>query len=57
VLTDAMNIGMQGTRGFIQVQASRRIIALRPVCVGCIMIVWVETPLPLLLYSKGVGFT
>jgi hypothetical protein len=44
VLTDVMNNGMQGTQGFIQVQVSHRIIALRPVCISCIMIAWVETP-------------
>jgi hypothetical protein len=44
VLTDVMNNGTQGTQGFIQVQVSRRIIALCLVCVGCIMSAWVETP-------------
>jgi hypothetical protein len=43
-LTDVMNNGMQGTQEFIQVQASRRIKAPHPMCVGCIMIAWVETP-------------
>jgi hypothetical protein len=43
VLTDVMNNGAQGTRGFIHVQASQRVIVLRPVCIGCIMIAWVET--------------
>jgi hypothetical protein len=47
----------QGTRGFIQVQASQRIIALRPMCTSCIMIAWVKTPSTPLLYAKGVGFT
>jgi hypothetical protein len=41
---DVMNNEMQGTQGFIQVQASQRIIALCHVCVDCIMIAWVETP-------------
>jgi hypothetical protein len=44
VLTDVMNNGTRGSRGFIEVQASRSIIALCPMCVGCIMIAWVETP-------------
>jgi hypothetical protein len=48
-LTDVENNGMQGTQGFIQVRASMRIKTLRLVCVGCIMIPWAETPLPLLL--------
>jgi hypothetical protein len=35
-----------------------KIITLRPVCVGCIMIAWVETPStsPFVGYG-GVGFT
>jgi hypothetical protein len=41
---DAKNNGTQGTRGFIKVRASMRIKTLRPVCVGCIMFHWVETP-------------
>jgi hypothetical protein len=40
---DVENNGMQETRGFIQVRASMRIKTLRPVCVGCIMIRWIET--------------
>jgi hypothetical protein len=44
VLTDVENNGTQGRRGFIQLWASRRIKTLCPVCVGCIMIAWVETP-------------
>jgi hypothetical protein len=38
------NNGMQGTRGFIQVRAFVRIKTLHLVCIGCIMIHWVETP-------------
>jgi hypothetical protein len=39
---------------FIQVYASRRIISIRHVCVGCIMIVWVETPsTPLFVGKEG----
>jgi hypothetical protein len=53
VLTDVINNGTQRTRGFILVQASRCTIALRPVCVGCIMILGSRPPLPLLLYAKG----
>jgi hypothetical protein len=34
VLTDVKNNGTQGTRGFIQVQASVRIKTICPVCVG-----------------------
>jgi hypothetical protein len=34
-------------------KTSQRIIALRSMCVGCIMIAWVNTPPPLLLYAKG----
>jgi hypothetical protein len=44
VLTDVESNGTQWTRGFIQVQASVRIKMLRPMCVSCIMICWVETP-------------
>jgi hypothetical protein len=44
VLTNVENNGMQGTQGFIQVWASMRIKTLRPVCVDCIMVAWVETP-------------
>jgi hypothetical protein len=44
VLTDVENNGTQETRGFIQVQTSVRIKIICPVCVGYIMIVWVETP-------------
>jgi hypothetical protein len=36
------NNGTHGTRGFIQVQATVRIKTLRPMCVDCIMIRWVE---------------
>jgi hypothetical protein len=43
VLMDVENNGMQGTRGFIQVQASVRIKTLCHMCVGCIMIAWIET--------------
>jgi hypothetical protein len=57
VLTDVENNGTQGARGFILVQASQRIIALSPMCVGCTMIAWVEIPSTPLLYAKGVGFT
>jgi hypothetical protein len=35
---------MQETRGFIQVQPSVTVKTLLPVCIGCIMIAWVETP-------------
>jgi hypothetical protein len=38
VLMNVENNGMQGTRGFIKVQASIRIKTLRYVCVSCIMI-------------------
>jgi hypothetical protein len=44
VLTDVENNGTQETRGFIQVRASVRIKTLHLVCVGCIMIAWIETP-------------
>jgi hypothetical protein len=58
MITDVMNNGTQGTQGFIQVQASRRIIALHPVCVGCIIIAWVKTPLyPSFYRIRRVGFT
>jgi hypothetical protein len=41
---DVENNGMQGTRWIIQVWASVRIKILRPVCIGCIIIRWIETP-------------
>jgi hypothetical protein len=44
VLTDMENNGTQVTQGFIQVQAFMGIKILRPVCVSCIIIAWVETP-------------
>jgi hypothetical protein len=40
---------------FIQVQASVRITTLRSVCVGGIMIHWVETPLPSFYRLEGGG--
>jgi hypothetical protein len=38
------NNEIQESRGFIQVQASVMVKTLLPVCIGCIMIAWVETP-------------
>jgi hypothetical protein len=58
VLTDVENNGIQRTRGFIQVRASMRIKTLHVVCVGCIMIHWIETPsTPPFIGKGGVGFT
>jgi hypothetical protein len=45
----------EGREGFRQVWASVRIITLCLVF-WCIMIHWVDTPVPLLLYAKGLGF-
>jgi hypothetical protein len=44
VLTDVENNEMQGTQWFIQVRAYVRIKTIRPVCIDCIIIYWVETP-------------
>jgi hypothetical protein len=41
---DVENNGTQETQGFTQVRGSMRIKTQRPVCVGCIMIAWFETP-------------
>jgi hypothetical protein len=58
VLTNVENNGTQETRGFIQVHATVRIKNLCPVCVYCIMIAWVETPLyPSFYKLRSVGFT
>jgi hypothetical protein len=43
MLTDMVNNGTQGIRGFIKVRASMRIKTIRPLCVGCNMIRWAKT--------------
>jgi hypothetical protein len=40
---DVENNVMQRTLGFIQVRAFVRIKILRSVCIGCIIIRWIET--------------
>jgi hypothetical protein len=55
VLTDAENKDTQGTREFIQVHASVRIKIQRPMCVGCIIIRWVETPSTPPFIGEGGG--
>jgi hypothetical protein len=41
---DVENNGTQEIQKFIQVRASVKLKPLRHVCVGCIMISWIETP-------------
>jgi hypothetical protein len=52
VLTDVENNGTERHEGFRQVWASMRVKTVHPRCVGCLVIAWVETPIPLLLYAK-----